>query len=178
MQGITEEEYAMKFCMLIILDERKVTGMDKYAENFKYILESYKKVIVNHPGLVIENASLEEGSDEFKNQAHMLTELCKVGNIGLILRQGSLVQSEMFSLLVEAIYRTLILVRFYALDGELTAEVLKKSYCSINKEISEPQFCRSLNISRATYYRRKQKGIMYAGYFFYEAVLPQMEGRI
>ena len=39
MQGITEEEYAMKFCMLIILDERKVSGMDKYAENFKYILE-------------------------------------------------------------------------------------------------------------------------------------------
>ena len=163
--------------MLIILDERKVSGMDKYAENFKYILESYKKVIVNHPGLVIENASLEEGSDEFKNQVHMLTELCKVGNIGLILRQGSLVQSEMFSLLVEAIYRTMILVRYYAPDGDLLSEVLKESYCS-NKELTEIQLCRSLNISRATYYRRKQKGIMYAGYFFYEAVLPQMEGKI
>ena len=37
---------------------------------------------------------------------------------------------------------------------------------------------RALNISRATYYRRKQKGIQYAGYFFYEAVLPDMEGLI
>ena len=42
MQQITEEEYAMKFCMLIILDERKVSGMDRYTENFKYILESYQ----------------------------------------------------------------------------------------------------------------------------------------
>ena len=71
----------------------------------------------------------------------------------------------------------MILVRYYAPDGDLLSEVLKESYCS-SKELTEIQLCRSLNISRATYYRRKQKGIMYAGYFFYEAVLPQMEGKI
>ena len=43
MQGISEDEYAMKFCMLIILDERKASGMDKYAENFKYILSHTKR---------------------------------------------------------------------------------------------------------------------------------------
>ena len=177
MQGITEEEYAMKFCMLIILDERKVSGMDKYAENFKYILESYKKVIKSHPGMVINDISPKEGSNEYKDQVCKLTELCKVGNINLILRQGNITQSAMFSLLIEAIYRTMILVRYYAPDGDLLSEVLKESYCS-SKELTEIQLCRSLNISRATYYRRKQKGIMYAGYFFYEAVLPQMEGKI
>ena len=177
MQGITEEEYAMKFCMLIILDERKVSGMDKYAENFKYILESYKKIILSHPGMVLNDPSVCEGCDEFKEQVCKLTEICRVGNINIILRQGSITQSVLFSLLVEAIYRTMILVRYYAPDGDLLSEVLKESYCS-SKELTEIQLCRSLNISRATYYRRKQKGIMYAGYFFYEAVLPQMEGKI
>lgn len=71
----------------------------------------------------------------------------------------------------------MILVRSYAPDGELIAEVLKETYCS-GKDLSEVQLYRALNISRATYYRRKQKGIQYAGYFFYEAVLPDMEGLI
>lgn len=53
----------------------------------------------------------------------------------------------------------------------------KETYCS-GKDLSEVQLYRALNISRATYYRRKQKGIQYAGYFFYEAVLPDMEGLI
>lgn len=177
MQGISEDEYAMKFCMLIILDERKASGMDKYADNFKNILESYKKIIKSHPDMIVNDESPEEGSKEYQEQAGTLSELCRVGNINIILRQGSLSQSSLFSLLVEAIYRTMILVRYYAPDGDLLSEVLQETYCS-SKDRSEVQLCSLLNISRATYYRRKQKGIMYAGYFFYEAVLPQMEGKI
>ena len=177
MLEITEDDYAMKFCMLIILDERKVSGMSKYADNFKYILESYSKILKAHPGLVLKEAETDTGNREFKEQVHMLGEICKMGNINLLLRQGSLKQSELFSILVEAIYRTMILVRYYAPDGDLLSKVLKEAYCS-DKDFSEVQICKNLNVSRATYYRRKQKGILYAGYFFYEAVLPEMEGRI
>ena len=177
MQQITEEEYAMKFCMLIILDAREGSGVDRYTENFKYIVESYRKIIKGHPGLVMQESEPDPGSEEYRGQVRALTELCRARNINPILRQGNLDQSVLFSILVEAIYRTMILVRSYAPDGELIAEVLKETYCS-GKDLSEVQLYRALNISRATYYRRKQKGIQYAGYFFYEAVLPDMEGLI
>ena len=177
MLEITEEDYAMKFCMLIILDKRKVSGMNIYADNFKYILESYSKILKAHPGLVLKEENIDTESGKFTEQVRMLGEICKMGNINLLLRQGSPKQSELFSILVEAIYRTMILVRYYAQDGDLLTEVLKITYCS-DQELSELQICKALNISRATYYRRKQKGILYAGYFFYEAVLPEMEGRI
>ena len=177
MQQISEDEYAMKFCMLIILDERKVSGMDRYEQSFRYILESYKKSIKNRSNLVIDEQKIEEESAEFKEKVRVLTKLCKMGNINTLLHQGNFSQSALFALLVEAIYRTMILVRFYAPDGELVSKLIKETYCS-SRDKSDIQICRELNISRATYYRRKHKGIMYAGYFFYEAVLPQMEGRL
>ncbi len=177
MQQITEEEYAMKFCMLIILDKRKVSGMSKYADNFKYILESYHKILKEHPGLVLNEESPDLESEEYKKQVRTLGMLCRSGNINLVLRQGNLNQSILFSILVEAVYRTMILVRYYAPDGDLTSEVLKETYC-FGKERTETQLYTALSISRPTYYRRKKKGILYAGYFFYEAVLPDMEGQI
>lgn len=72
MQQITEEEYAMKFCMLIILDERKVSGMDRYTENFKYILESYRKIIKGHPGLVMQERGPDPGSEEYRGRSGRL----------------------------------------------------------------------------------------------------------
>ena len=37
---------------------------------------------------------------------------------------------------------------------------------------------KDLHISRSTLYRRKQKALAYAGYYFFEAVLPEMAGKI
>ena len=177
MPQITEDEYAMRFGMLIVLDERKASGMNRYAENMKYLLEQYHRILKEHPGIILKEAKEDSDGEEYKEKAHTLTQLCQVGNISLILRQGGPNQSALFAMLVEAIYRTLILVRYYAPDGELLYEVLKETYCT-GRHLSEVQLCASLCISRATYYRRKQKGILYAGYFFYEAVLPEMEGRL
>ncbi len=177
MLEISEEEYAMKFAMLIILDERKVAEMDKYMENFKYILESYSAQLKNHPSLVMQTGDLACGKDEEVRQVKLLTEVCKVGNIGLILRQSSLERSKLFALLVDAIARAIILVHFYAPDGEMLAKVLRESYCG-RRELSDVQLCRQLHISRTTFFRKRQQALMYAGYFFYEAVLPDMGGQI
>lgn len=177
MLEITEEEYAMKFAMLIILDERKVKGMDKYTENFKYILESYSAQLKSHPALVVKEDATKCDPEEEKKQAKLLAEVCKVGNIGLILRQSSLERSKLFSLLVDAIGRAITLVHFYAPDGEMLAKILRESYCGW-RELSDVQLCRNLHISRSTFFRKRQQALMYAGYFFYEAVLPDMGGTI
>jgi len=177
MNDISEEDYAMKFAMLIILDERKIAGMDKYTENYKYILESYSAMLKSHPALVMQVDEDEYNPEEEIKQVRLLTEVCKVGNIGLILRQSSLERSKLFSLLVEAIGRSITLVHFYAPGGEILAKILRDSYCEW-REFSEVQLCRNLHISRSTFFRKRQQALMYAGYFFYEAVLPDMGGQI
>ena len=176
-KSMTEEEYAMKFAMLIILDEKKVAGMDQYLENYKYIMEQYSRLLKTHPSLLVPEDYGEKNDEESRKAAKVLEEVCKVGNIGLVLRQSSLDRSKLFSLFVEAIYRALILVHFYAPEGELLSTILKETYFGF-KEKSDIQLCKIMHVSRATYYRRKQQALMYAGYFFYEAVLPDMEGKI
>lgn len=174
---MTEEEYAMKFAMLIILDEKKVTGMDQYLENYKYMMEQYSRLLKAHPSLVLPDEHEMEPDDESRKTVLVLEEVCRVGNIGLVLRRSSLERSKLFSLFVEAIYRTLVLVHFYAPEGELLSAILKETYFGY-KEKSDVQLCKIMHVSRATYYRRKQQALMYGGYFFYEAVLPDMEGKI
>ena len=176
-KSMTEEEYAMKFAMLIILDEKKVAGMDQYLENYKYIMEQYSRLLKTHPSMLVPEDYGEKNDEESRKAAKVLEEVCKVGNIGLVLRQSSLDRSKLFSLFVEAIYRALILVHFYAPEGELLSMILKETYFGF-KEKSDIQLCKIMHVSRATYYRRKQQALMYAGYFFYEAVLPDMEGKI
>lgn len=177
MLEISEEDYAMKFAMLIILDEKKVAGMDRYTENFKYILESYSTQLKNHPALVLQEDEAGCDPEKEKKQVKLLAEVCKVGNIGLILRQSSLERSKLFSLLVDAIGRAVTLVHFYAPDGEMLAKILRESYCGW-RGLSDIQLCRNLHISRSTLFRKRQQALMYAGYFFYEAVLPDMGGQI
>ena len=38
---MTEKDYAMKFCMLILEDEKNILRKAQYKESMKYILESY-----------------------------------------------------------------------------------------------------------------------------------------
>ena len=192
-KSMTEEEYAMKFAMLIILDEHHQW---KKAESFPgctplYLschwyrtggssvsfMEQYSRLLKTHPSLLVPEDYGEKNDEESRKAAKVLEEVCKVGNIGLVLRQSSLDRSKLFSLFVEAIYRALILVHFYAPEGELLSTILKETYFGF-KEKSDIQLCKIMHVSRATYYRRKQQALMYAGYFFYEAVLPDMEGKI
>ena len=177
MLEISEEDYAMKFAMLIILDEKKVAGMDRYTENFKYILESYGAQLKSHPSLSVREDENECNTEDEKKQVKLLAEVCRVGNIGLILRQSSPERSKLFSLLVDAIGRAVILVHFYAPDGDMLAKILRESYCGW-RDLSDVQLCRNLHISRSTFFRKRQQALMYAGYFFYEAVLPDMGGQI
>ena len=176
MFGYTELEYAMKFRMLIVMDEKNTSQMDQYAENFKNIIESYSRMLIHHPRLALpeENGMQPE---EVRANTKTLEEICTGGNIGLVLRQNCFSQNLLFTLLVEAIYRTIILVHYYAPEGELLAAILKETYCG-KKERTDIQLCRTLYVSRTTFYRRKQQAILFAGYLFYEAVLPEMEGKI
>ena len=84
-------------------------------------------------------------------------------------------QLAMFRILVAAISRTLTLVRFYAPEGELLSDMLKTTYCTARTQTGT-QICEQLHISRATLYRRRPDALRYAGYLFFEAVLPDMEG--
>ena len=84
---------------------------------------------------------------------------------------------DMFGGLVEALARTMTLVKYYAPEGELLSAILSDAYCS-PRDFTEVNICSHLNISRSTLYRRKPKALLYAGYYFYEAVLPDMAGKI
>ena len=177
MLQITEEEYVMKFGLLLILDERKASGMDRYADSFKNILESYSRVLKARPGVVVREPALDTESLEYREQVRTLIRFCQRGSIHTLLEQRNPDPLALFSILVEAIYRTMILVRCFAPDGETASKLLMETYCS-GEDKSETQLVKTLNLSRATYYRRRKKAIAYAGYYFYEAVLPEMEGRI
>ena len=174
---MTEEEYAMKFAMLIILDEEKVEGMDQYLDNFKFLMEQYARLLRSHPGLTLPTEHSDVLDENDRKSAKMLEEVCRVRNIGLVLRASSPERSKLFSLLVEAICRSIVLVHYYAPEGDLLSTILRETYCG-SRDKSDLQLSRILHISRATYYRRKTQALTYAGYFFYEAVLPEMEGKI
>ena len=73
---MTEEEYAMKFAMLIILDEKKVAGMDQYLENYKYIMEQYSRLLKTHPSLLVPEDYGEKNDEESRKAAKVLEEVC------------------------------------------------------------------------------------------------------
>ena len=141
----TEQEYAMKFWMLAMLDKRAVYGMNRYADNFKYILESYSRSLKATPGLMLSDSSLNMNQGECRKLAGDLAKLCTRGEINHVLMQGVSDQSQLFYVLVEALYRTMILVRFYAPDGELTEKILKETYCT-SMQKSDIELCSRLSI--------------------------------
>ena len=176
MHGMTEEEYAMKFCMLIALNEELSTGLNKYAENFINVLESYSRLVRNCPRLVLTEENLPE-DEELKNCAAMLEEICRTGDTELIVRQNLAMQSKLFALMVEAVYRMTILIRFYAPQGALLLTILQDFYWgNPNKKIV--QICDEQHISRSTFFRRRDQAVMYGGFFFYKVVLAEMQGKI
>lgn len=177
----TEEEYAYRFCLLIILDKEKIAGMEGLKENFKYVLTGFNKIKRNNPGIILDEPHLSQlnGKDRelLLKQIEMLRRMCLNQKIEMIMNQPGKMYASMFSLLAEALHRTMILVRYYAPDGDMLADIMEKLYFQ-EKCSTETQLSREMSVSKATFYRRKQKAFMYAGYLFYQAVLPEMEGKI
>ena len=163
MYQLTEEDYAMKFCMMIIVDGQEPPGQEQYKEAIHYILDAYSSILKAHPSIVLKDKRQRNTGPEYPEKVQILSELCE--------------QSSLFFLLVEAIYKTVILVRYYAKEGELLANILEESYCSPHDR-TDAIISKDLHISRSTLYRRKQKALAYAGYYFFEAVLPEMAGKI
>ena len=157
MYQLTEEDYAMKFCMMIIVDGQEPPGQGHYKEAIQYILDAYSSILKAHPSIVLKEKRPRNTGPEYREKVHE--------------------QSSLFFLLVEAIYKTVILVRYYAKEGELLANILEESYCSPHDR-TDAIISKDLHISRSTLYRRKQKALAYAGYYFFEAVLPEMAGKI
>ena len=176
MYQLTEEDYAMKFCMMIIVDGQEPPGQGHYKEAIHYILDAYSSILKAHPSIVLKDKRQRNTGPEYREKVQILSELCKNRKIELLMR-GNIEQSSLFFLLVEAIYKTVILVRYYAKEGELLANILEESYCSPHDRTDEI-ISKDLHISRSTLYRRKQKALAYAGYYFFEAVLPEMAGKI
>ena len=174
MYQLTEEDYAMKFCMMIIVDGQEPP--DNYKETIHYILEAYSRILKAHPSIVLKEKRQRNTGPEYREKVQTLNELCRNRKIELLMR-GNIEQSSLFSLLVEAIYKTVILVRYYAKEGELLANILEESFCSPHDR-TDTMICEDLHISRSTLYRRKPKALAYAGYYFFEAVLPEMAGKI
>ena len=177
MQVINEDEYAGKFCLMIILNKERSSGMERYTDSIKYIVEAYKKILKDHPSIVLSEDEAASDPQEMKRQVKILTELCRDRGIDNIAKGKGQMQRSLFTLLVEALYRAMILVRYYAPDGDMLAELLNELYFEPVDHL-DVQLCMSHHFSRATLFRRKKTALMYLGYFFYEAVLPDMEGRI
>ena len=176
MNGMTEEEYVAKFRMLIILDREKLAEIRQYSENMKYIMESYSLLLKEHPGLILSDERTGTG-ETGREIVQKLSQICRSRMVNSYMSMSIREQDEMFGIFVEAIYRSLLLMRVYVDDGPLLADVIYEIYCSSGRR-SEIQMVDDLYVSRATFYRRKKKALMYMGYFFYEVVLPEMEGRI
>ena len=177
----TEEEYAFRFCLILMVEGEKESEMKKYAENFKNVLAGYSRISRTNPEAMLEDIYVlkddEKKRENLYTQVGMLREICLYQSIDMISRQPGKLYDSLSMLLAEALYRTVILVRYYAPEGDLLADILKNKFFQ-NHDRTDSRISRDLNISKATLYRKKQKAIMYAGYLFYKAVLPEMEGKI
>ena len=174
---MTEKDYAMKFCMLILEDEKNILRKAQYKESMKYILESYSRILKEHPSIIMTDRFERNGKEDYSEVAELIKQVCLKQKIDILTQYRDVEQSMLFGGLVEELARTLTLVKYYAPEGELLAAILSDAYCS-PRVFTEVNICGHLNISRATLYRRKPKALLYAGYYFYEAVLPDMAGKI
>ena len=177
MQKINEDTYAVQFAVLIFNDRKSQDHMKKYLDQFRYILETYRRFLKKNKNLFQSDPGEEYEEETFRQRAKLLGELCRSSDLEHTFYLQTRIGSFLFQILMEAVYRTLILVKYYASDGVILSELLKESYCS-SEDRTEYKLYTKLNMSRATFYRSKKKAIMYAGYYFFEAVLPEMEGRI
>ena len=173
---MTLDDYAMKFCMMVMLDEKEVERKAEYKDSMKYILESYSRILKAHPSLIMRNRSGRD-EEEYGEVAELLKTVCINQSMHVLTKCRDVAHTRLFGALVEALSRTLILVKYYAPEGELLSSILSDAYCS-TRGFTEVNICDHLNICRSTLYRRKPKALLYAGYFFYEAVLPEMAGKI
>ena len=177
MQKSNEESYAVQFGMLMFEDRKMQDKMKEYLEPFRNILEVYSRFLRKHPGLVLPDPGEGYEEEVFRQRAKLLGELCRNSDLEYAVFLETRIGGFLFQMLMEAVYRTLILVKYYAPEGVILSEILRETYCT--SEIrAECQLYMKFLMSRATFYRYKKKAVKYAGYFFFEAVLPEMEGRI
>ena len=174
---MTEKEYAMKFCMLVLQDRKDILRKEQYKDSMKYILESYSRILKAHPSIILTDRFERGGKEDYKEVAELIRQVCLGRKIDVLTKCRDAEQSLLFGGLVEALARTLTLVQYYAPEGELLSAILSDAYCS-PRDFTEVNICSHLNISRSTLYRRKPKALLYSGYYFYEAVMPDMAGKI
>ena len=178
MQGMTDLEYAAMFKMLAFMDRREFEKTkNAYEGNMKYILETYSKLCSEHSELILYDTAGEYNSTKAKENTYVIEQLCRMHNLELIRQHVGAGKEELFKILLEAIRRGLLLVEAYARGGTELASILRESYCR-PYPFSEMQICHDHNISRATMYRKKTLAVRYMGYFFFEYVLPDMEGKL
>ena len=60
---MTEKEYAMKFCMLVLQDRKDILRKEQYKDSMKYILESYSRILKEHRSIIMADR-LERGVED------------------------------------------------------------------------------------------------------------------
>ena len=59
---MTEREYAMRFCMLVLQDKKDIQQKEQYKDSMKYILESYSRILKEHPSIIMTDRFLFDAS--------------------------------------------------------------------------------------------------------------------
>jgi len=178
MQGITgdsELNYAAQFCMLTFGDRSMIEECDRYTEATESLLKSYNRMLQEHAGIILDEEPVDFKDPAVREKAGIVEKVCINRNVDFICRNAR--GQELLRILVEALCRAMILIRYYLPEGELFYQIIDQTYFT-KLSMTDQQICRELHVGRTTYYKKRKKAIRALGYFLFEMVFPEMEGRL